>query len=90
MTDTIDLVIAGVPDDDAVKIEIMTNAETTIRNYLERTIKVMPKEVEAEYQAKIEEFHTANADLIESLKPVEVKPEPIQIDEQPMQEKVIK
>ncbi len=64
------LIIEDVPDDEVVKIEIICNAESTIRNYWDRVIRAEHTEIEAEITAKVEEFKTANKMGVEKM-PVE-------------------
>jgi hypothetical protein len=69
-----DLVIKGVPDDKAVITEILANAETTIKNYHSKQIRVVAPEKEAEYETAVASFKVANKIGIKE----EVKEEPIE------------
>ena len=57
---TIILEIANVPDVESVIAEIKTNAETTIRNYWDKEIRVVSEEKELEYKAKVDMFRADN------------------------------
>ena len=67
-----DLVIKDVPDDKVVITEILANAETTIRNYHDKQIRVVAPEKEVEFTATMEVFKVANkigiADMAEPIK----------------------
>jgi hypothetical protein len=70
MTKKITLEIQSVPDIESVKTEILTNAETTIRNYLEKTLLVIPKEQMDAVEADIVSFRQTNSFKIESVKEI--------------------
>jgi hypothetical protein len=57
---TITLEIVNVPDVESVIQEIRTNAETTIKNFWDKEIRVVPEEKELEYKAKVEMFRSDN------------------------------
>jgi hypothetical protein len=57
---TITLEIVNVPDVESVLNEIKANAETTIRNYWDKEIRVVPEEKELEFKAKVEMFRADN------------------------------
>ena len=60
MQKTIILEIANVPDVESVIQEIRTNAETTIRNFWDKEIRVVSEEKELEYKAKVDMFRADN------------------------------
>jgi hypothetical protein len=60
MQKTITLEIANVPDVESVLTEIKANAETTIRNYWDKEIRVVSEEKELEFKAKVEAFRVDN------------------------------
>ena len=55
-----DLIIKDVPDDKAVITEILANAETTIRIYHDRQIRVVAPEKEAEFVNAVSAFRLSN------------------------------
>jgi hypothetical protein len=55
-----DLIIKDVPDDKAVITEILANAETTIKNYHDKQIRIVPEAKEVEFATAVESFRTAN------------------------------
>ena len=57
---TIELTISNVPEVESVIAEIKTNAETTIRNYWDKEIRVVSEEKELEYKAKVDTFRRDN------------------------------
>jgi hypothetical protein len=57
---TITLEISNVPDVESVIAEIKTNAETTIRNFWDKEIRVVSEEKELEYKAKVDTFRLEN------------------------------
>ena len=63
---TIELTISNVPDVESVITEIKTNAETTIRNYWDKEIRVVSEEKELEYKAKVDTFRMEN-DMISAV-----------------------
>ena len=69
-----DLIIKDVPDDKAVITEILANAETTIKNYHSKQIRVVAPEKEVEYETAVASFKVANKIGIKE----EVKEEPIE------------
>jgi hypothetical protein len=74
MQKTITLEIANVPDVESVLTEIKANAETTIRNYWDKEIRVVPEAKEVEFQSKIDSFRTVNkmvAEPVEEITEVE-------------------
>jgi hypothetical protein len=54
------LIIENVPEDKAVITEILTNAETTIKNYHDKQIRIVPEVKEVEFATVVESFRTAN------------------------------
>ena len=60
MQKTIILEIANVPDVESVIAEIKQNAETTIRNFWDKEIRVVPEEKELEFKAKVDMFRADN------------------------------
>ena len=54
------LIIENVPEDKAVITEILTNAETTIKNYHDKQIRIVPEAKEVEFATAVESFRTAN------------------------------
>jgi len=58
---TITLEIVNVPDVESVIQEIRTNAETTIKNFWDKEIRVVSEEKELEYKAKVDTFRLENA-----------------------------
>jgi hypothetical protein len=57
---TITLEIANVPEVESVLNEIKTNAETTIRNFWDKEIRVVSEEKELEFKAKVDTFRLEN------------------------------
>ena len=57
---TIILEIANVPEVESVIAEIKQNAETTIRNYWDKEIRVVSEEKELEFKAKVDMFRADN------------------------------
>jgi hypothetical protein len=57
---TIILEIANVPEVESVLNEIKQNAETTIRNYWDKEIRVVSEEKELEFKAKVDMFRADN------------------------------
>lgn len=68
MNKTITIEINNVPDVESVITEIKTNAETTIRNFWDKEIRVVPEEKELEFKAKVEAFRFENE--IDIAKPI--------------------
>lgn len=68
---TITLEINNVPEVESVIQEIKQNAETTIRNYWDREIRVVPEAKEIEFKAKLEAFRTDNRMTAEVVETVE-------------------
>lgn len=66
-----DLVIKNVPEEKAVIQEIISNAETTIRNYHDKLIRTIPVEKELEFEAVMTSFRGANKIVEEVEVPVE-------------------
>ena len=60
MQKTIELTISNVPDVESVIQEIRTNAETTIKNFWDKEIRVVSEEKELEYKAKVDTFRLEN------------------------------
>ena len=69
-----DLIIKNCPDDKLVIEEILANAETTIKNYHDKQIRVVAPEKEVEYETAVASFKVANKIGIKE----EVKEEPIE------------
>ena len=66
-----ELVIKDVPDDKAVITEILANAETTIRNFHDKQIRVVSPEKEVEFATAVESFKTANKiSLVADVEPI--------------------
>jgi hypothetical protein len=59
-----DLVIKDVPDDKAVITEILANAETSIRNFYDKQIRVVAPEKEVEFETAVASFKLANKQAI--------------------------
>jgi hypothetical protein len=59
-----DLVIKDVPDDKVVITEILANAETTIKNYHDKQIRVVAPEKEVEFETAVAAFKLANKQAI--------------------------
>ena len=57
---TIILEIANVPEVESVIREIRANAETTIKNFWDKEIRVVSEEKELEYKAKVDMFRADN------------------------------
>jgi hypothetical protein len=57
---TITLEIANVPDVESVIAEIKQNAETTIKNFWDKEIRVVSEEKELEFKAKVDTFRRDN------------------------------
>jgi hypothetical protein len=55
-----DLTIKNCPDDKLVIEEILANAETTIKNYHDKQIRIVPEAKEVEFATVVESFRTAN------------------------------
>jgi hypothetical protein len=73
---TITLEIVNVPEVESVIAEIKTNAETTIKNFWDKEIRVVSEEKELEYKAKVDMFRADNdmvAEAITEEKPVAVE-----------------
>jgi hypothetical protein len=60
MQKTITLEIANVPEVESVITEIKQNAETTIKNFWDKEIRVVSEEKELEYKAKVDTFRRDN------------------------------
>ena len=60
MLKTIILEIANVPEVESVIQEIRANAETTIKNYWDKEIRVVSEEKEIEFKAKVDMFRADN------------------------------
>jgi hypothetical protein len=60
MQKTITLEIVNVPEVESVIAEIKTNAETTIKNFWDKEIRVVPEEKELEFKAKVDMFRADN------------------------------
>ena len=71
---TITLEIVNVPDVESVITEIKTNAETTIRNYWDKEIRVVSEEKELEYKAKVDTFRRDNDMIARIDTPIRVEP----------------
>jgi hypothetical protein len=57
---TITLEIVNVPEVESVIFEIKQNAETTIKNFWDKEIRVVPEEKELEFKAKVDMFRADN------------------------------
>lgn len=67
-----DLIIKNVPDDKDVVTEILTNAETTIKNYHAKLILTIPVEKQLQYEQEIDNFKSVNTSTLEKYKVEEV------------------
>ena len=59
-----DLVIKNVPEDKAVITEILTNAQTTVNNYLAKQHLVVAEAKKVEYETAVSAFKLANKQAI--------------------------
>ena len=67
----IELNIGKVPNDEVVIEEILANARATVKNFLDRTVRIVPPEKEAEAQAVLDDFDITNEPILAPFKPVE-------------------
>jgi hypothetical protein len=74
MQKTIELTISNVPEVESVIQEIRTNAETTIKNFWDKEIRVVPEEKELEYKAKVDTFRLENDMIARIDTPIAVEP----------------
>jgi hypothetical protein len=58
------LIIENVPEDKACITEILANAETTIKNYHDKQIRVVAPEKEVEFETAVAAFKLANKQAI--------------------------
>ena len=71
---TITLEITNVPDVESVITEIKTNAETTIKNFWDKEIRVVSEEKELEFKAKVDTFRMENDMIARIDTPIMVEP----------------
>jgi hypothetical protein len=71
---TITLEIVNVPDVESVIQEIRTNAETTIKNFWDKEIRVVSEEKELEFKAKVDTFRRDNDMIARIDTPIAVEP----------------
>jgi hypothetical protein len=71
---TITLEIVNVPEVESVLNEIKANAETTIKNFWDKEIRVVSEEKELEYKAKVDTFRLENDMIARIDTPIAVEP----------------
>ena len=71
---TITLEITNVPDVESVIAEIKQNAETTIRTFWDKEIRVVSEEKELEFKAKVDTFRMENDMIARIDTPIMVEP----------------
>jgi hypothetical protein len=74
MQKTITLEIANVPEVESVIAEIKQNAETTIKNFWDKEIRVVSEEKELEFKAKVDTFRRDNDMIARIETPIMVEP----------------